>query len=259
MKSSKNYVVYLLPHNDDEVFAIPKIMVDFEKGLIPIFIYLTHSSDRVRTFKRQQESKKFLIYMKVFKKSNVLYLGEQLSIIDGEVHLHLEALHHKLFSFIKSNGAVKEVVTTAYEGGHQDHDAAAIIGKTLAFKLSLEMSEFFLYNGYKTKGKSYRVSHPLEGGEIETYKYSFKHLIALFIAPIIFKSQWKAMLGLWPFLFFKALIRPLKIKVSVGKNIDFNGHLEVPMYERWKRITLKEFEEKSSHLIPDNINNRMES
>lgn len=230
---SKKTVLYILPHHDDEIFVIPKIRHDLKAGSIVKIFFLTKSELRLK------ESKKFLKHLGV-NPEDIISTGDELQILDGNIHLGIHKIYQQLNSFLSTFSNIQEIVCTAYEGGHHDHDMASVLARTLAINHQTKVLEFYLYNGHGTKGKFYKVASPIMLSKKMTYKYSFHDFIALFFAPFFYLSQPSAMAGLWPFLILKVLMRkPLTLNLlDTGLN-EYKPQAS-PLYERWGRISQKE-------------------
>lgn len=232
--TSKKTIVYILPHYDDEIFVIPKIRSDLKNKHSLKFFFLMNSSLRLR------ESVKFLGYLGV-SKDHIFSIGEKLGTEDGSVYLHLEIIFQELCNYLKSIDPIDEFVCTAYEGGHQDHDAASILTRTLAKKFNSKILEFYLYNGYGTKGKFYRVAHPINLILAHKISYTLMDYFALTYVSLVYKTQLSSMLGLLPFLFLRSLFGPLVLNVLDNSQLEIIDHMESPLYERWGRIMRKDF------------------
>ena len=226
--------IYLLPHYDDEIFVIPKIRQDLASGHSPLFVFFMSSP------LRSNESIKFLGKLGVAKESIIL-LGEKFQVPDGSLLNFLPQFYTELLSQVGGEEKMVEIICPAFEGGHHDHDAISLLGRALANSWSCEILEFFLYHGYGTKGKIYRVASPLFAEKKKTYRYSFEDRVRLLGVPFTYISQLKSMLGLWPFLVVKSILKPLVFRVSSGHSLMIDSHGETPSYERWGRITEKQF------------------
>jgi LmbE family N-acetylglucosaminyl deacetylase len=246
-------VIYILPHQDDETFLIPKIRLETLLRAPQFIFFLTKSAVSPNlSLIREAESTTFLKSLGVQEK-NILFLGSSLSVLDGTVIDNFLRLKEELINAIRqvlsrSQSEDVEFVTTAFEGGHHDHDAAYILTRHMANEFKAETKEVFLYNSYRRPGKLYRVAAPYGQGHYESYIYTPSDIFALLRVPLVFKSQWKAMLGLWPFLFFKSFFRPLRVRVTKYSNNLEMTHKYVPMYEKWGRTTMSEFNSKISAL-----------
>jgi hypothetical protein len=137
-----------------------------------------------------------------------------------------------------------EIVCPAYEGGHQDHDAISLLGRALAKRWRAVFLEFFLYHGYGTKGRFYLVASPLPGKLLKKYRYTLTDWLQLLKVPIVYKSQKMSMLGLWPIIILKAIFTPLVLREILPDSFIVDRHVEVPLYERWRRVTQEEFVDK---------------
>ncbi len=231
---SKKTVIYILPHNDDEIFVIPKIREDLKNQNNLIFFYL------MKDERRLNESITFLTGLGV-KQENIISLGKKLNIHDGSVYLHLSPLFNEFCHQLKQLGTINEIICPAYEGGHHDHDATSVLARRLAKEFSSQVVEFYLYNGYGTSGKFYNVAFPINVKKAYLLSYRFIDRVSLFFVPFIYRSQLLAMLGLLPFLFFKSIVRPLTLNYLQNDFLEIVAHTETPLYERWPRITHKEF------------------
>ena len=228
----KKNIVYILPHHDDELFAIPKITNDLQAGHTISFFFLMKSERRLN------ESRKFLGRLGIDQK-NIISIGEKLDTQDGFIHLKLEEIYLELNSQLSNRGSIDEIVSTAYEGGHNDHDVASTITRVLALDFKAKMFEFYLYNGIGKKGKFYNVAFPMYKSSPEFYPYNWKDKYTVFIAPFFFLSQLRAMLGLWPFLFIKSFCNKSLVMDRVASPLKLSEHSETPLYEKWGRIEQK--------------------
>src|SRR6185503_17138294 len=72
---------------------------------------------------------------------------------------------HEALAFLESQaGQADEVYTLAWEGGHQDHDAAHLVALAFAQRRGIPCHEMPLYNGYRSPGSLFRVMHPFGDG-----------------------------------------------------------------------------------------------
>jgi hypothetical protein len=226
--------IYLFPHHDDEIFVIPKIRQDVSAGRNIRIYFLTSSIIRA------EESRKFLVRLGVDQR-NIVILGASYGCEDNFVIKSIASVFNKIKEELRNVTSEYEFVCTAYEGGHQDHDANSLLARALAKTFNGSIVEYFLYHGYKTQGRLYHVADALAGGEVIDIKYSWADVKNLFMAPLFYKSQIKAILGLWPFLLIKALVKPLKLRKVSAPYFRSLHHERIPMYERWNRMTHRQF------------------
>ena len=123
-------------------------------------------------------------------------------IQDGLIHEQFEKSTFKLYlDFVKTHD-YSEIVTTAYEGGHQDHDSAFILSFQIAKLLDIPLKIFSTY--YKDGFLPYRVMKRLQSPISQ--RFNRFEIVSLFGSLVlIYKTQWKTWLGLSPFVLFKYL------------------------------------------------------
>ena len=249
-------ILFLLAHQDDEVFIAPRISYELSRGALPFFIYLTNGMPAgASRNERDNESRACLMRLGV-EEEQIIFLGTESRIPDGHLVNHLEQCFLSLVEKTK-NHAFDEIYTPAWEGGHQDHDAAFLIGLALARRLGLENNlwQFYLYNGFKTRGRFFRVIHPLpQTSERRRRQLKLSEGIATLRSIASFKTQWKTWLGLLPqllvhLIFFRVEILDLSEIAQLAKPAHEGGLL----YERWKRMRFSEFKAKALNFEADFI------
>lgn len=154
--------VFILAHQDDEIFLLPHVLNSEKK----LFIFLTNGvSENSRDFKlekRTVEAK--YVFEKHLSKLNSLsyWWGLENSVPEGKLHRYVndESLA-SLEEVIKNQGAgVTQILTTTFEGAHQDHDSAAIISRKLASVFRVKTIEVSTYPQWLSKFYSFKVLSP---------------------------------------------------------------------------------------------------
>lgn len=135
--------LYVFAHQDDEVAIAPRIARDVASGARVVCAFLT---DGGAPAMRNAESRAVLAELGV---DDVIFVG----LPDGRLVEHLE---EALAALPRD---VEEIVTLAWEGGHQDHDAAHLVALALAIARGVRCLAFPLYRGY------FRVLSPLREGD----------------------------------------------------------------------------------------------
>ncbi len=243
MTSERKNIYYILPHHDDEMFVIPKIMRDLKENHQIKFFFLMESDLRMK------ESVKFLTRLGV-KGESIISIGKKLKVPDGSIHLFMDEIYSTIMATANSEKKLEEIVCTAFEGGHNDHDSASLIARNIAGKFNATVFEFYLYNGHGTRGKFYKVASPVNLVAKVTISYSWRDLITVLRAPFIFASQLSAMIGLWPFLMLKILMfKPLTLNRLLPGQLEWSDFGSAPLYERWGRITQSEFNTNKNDFI----------
>ena len=123
-------IVFLLPHQDDEIGVFEIIRRVKEKKKI-IIIYLT--KDILN--KRNKESKKVLKRFQISERQ-IIFLGDKLNVEDQKIIDSLNKIYSNLLKILK-NVKDFELFTPTWEGGHHDHDATFIIGTKLKYKMTI--------------------------------------------------------------------------------------------------------------------------
>lgn len=191
--------LFLFPHPDDE-FAVSVTMRDLVQAGKRVFcVYLTdgafggQASDR-----REAESLAALASIGVHADA-VEFLGSRLGVADGQMHLRLSELLANVKQVVPS---CHELFCPAWEGGHQDHDAAHLLALALQRELNAAaVWQFPLYHGAGLPGPFFRVMNPLPcngPSRVRETRWSERawHLRLCMGYP----SQLKTWIGLLPFV-----------------------------------------------------------
>jgi len=190
-------VVYLLPHQDDEIFALPLIFryKDYEH----IFIVLTNGASQGKSAQsliRSSEFRKSLEILNKFGIKGQLYLfGSENNIRDG--YLHADFSKNCYTQLSKQFEALKPqiVIAPCYEGGHQDHDAAARIAEGYSRKLESDLVFFSTYRSASRFLPLFSTMNPQKKSEkINFSRFLISTLAMRLIAN--YKSQFRTFLGL---------------------------------------------------------------
>jgi LmbE family N-acetylglucosaminyl deacetylase len=151
-------VLFVFAHQDDELAAAARIRHARASGDEVTCVYLTDGASRVPSHVRDAESRHVLESLGVH---DVRFLGSRASLPDGALPEHLDRALELLEQEVE---ATDEIVTLAWEGGHQDHDAAHLVAAVFAARRGVRCLEMPLYNGYRVPGPLFRVQHPIGDG-----------------------------------------------------------------------------------------------
>ncbi|MBC7429434.1 MAG: PIG-L family deacetylase [Bacteriovorax sp.] len=208
----------LLPHSDDELFALPFINKKINEGLKIHIFFITTDFNAAR----EKESEKMLSH---FPEVEVHHFGKLNNIEDSSLKNCRDVVQNLLANdfIIKSS---ESIVTTMYEGGHIDHDEVFKIGVFLSDTLNKPHFSFSLYNAYRTP--LVRVSTFFPGpvkGETELIYFSLAEGWSYLKKVFYYKSQFVALSVLFSGL-FKTFI--LKRKIEIIKISSFDPDLDHP-------------------------------
>ncbi|GAB6195005.1 PIG-L deacetylase family protein [Lysobacter xanthus] len=138
----------------------------------------------------------------------VRFIGRELGIGDGTLPLALDRAWTGLLPWADAEGSIARVVTPAWEGGHQDHDATHLLALTLARRHAVtEVEQFPLYTGVGLPGPWFRVLHPMPAnGPVSAYRATAAERVLAVRICLYFLSQWRTWLGLLPFFAWAMLV-----------------------------------------------------
>ncbi len=182
-------VVFVFAHQDDEIALASRIRHCVARGDRVTCLCLTDGAFAVPAEIRDRESHRLLAALG----AGELQIGGE-RIRDGALVEHLD---RALELVAKHAGDADELVTLAWEGGHQDHDAAHLVAAVFAQQRGIRCLEMPLYNGHKAFGPFFRVAHPVGGGWTSR-RISWREKLANLLLVRFYPSQRKTWLGLMP-------------------------------------------------------------
>ncbi len=128
---------FLFAHQDDEFGVFHELTATLARGERAVCIYLTNGAwKQVRPETRNAESAEVLSRLGVAA-SDVHFLGTEIGIADGTLAGNFTKCFEALTRRVAESGGADRVVTHAYEGGHNDHDAGHVLGVMLAQHLNV--------------------------------------------------------------------------------------------------------------------------
>ena len=212
-------VVFVFAHQDDEVGFASRIRYALERGDRVACVCLT---DGTSPTIRDEESKRALETLGVAP----LIVAQHDRIADGTLPEHLE----RALTFLEDVAQhADEIVTLAWEGGHQDHDAAFLVAAVFAQSKGIRCLEMPLYNGENVPGSLFRVMHPVGGGWTAR-RIKLRDRIRDVLLTRFYPSQRKSWLGLAPLML---LGRPRELtRVADLRRAASPPHRGSLLYER---------------------------
>lgn len=144
----------LVAHQDDEAVGCNLLL---QRSHDPLLVFATDGAPHDIFFWKdfgsrenyaQVRRREALVAAGHSRVENVVFLAngnEPEKYLDQELHLSLRPALARLFELALEH-RIKNVVTSAYEGGHPDHDCCAFLGHTLAQRLRTPAWEFPLYH-----------------------------------------------------------------------------------------------------------------
>ena len=241
--------LFLFPHQDDEspVFHEIDQLTKNAEPLTIIFLTTGQASTEVCE-RRNRESLAVLDRLGV-KKSQVHFLGSKVGAPDGQLHRHLEKLHLAITALMKDE-LIDGIYVPAWEGGHQDHDAAHMLGVALASQWKcLESSrQFPYYHGQGLKSIFFKTLSPLPGnGQPKTAYIAPRKRLQYLSMLLLYKSQVKALVGLGPFIVLHYLFYGTQVLqgLSVAR-MGEKPHQGPMLYERRAFCSFDVFQQETA-------------
>jgi LmbE family N-acetylglucosaminyl deacetylase len=200
----KQTALFLFAHQDDEVAVAPRIVHEVESGSAVHCAYLTDGASKgVPSAVRCAESARVMEKLGAGR-IDVAFIGSELGTRDGRLAENLERTFATLLERIsKWNTTPTRLYFLAWEGGHHDHDAVHAIGIALGRRFPDAVAwQFPLYNGYRTRGRFFRVMRALPAwGEPEIARLSLHDALRYAFLCTNYPSQARTWLGLFPGIF----------------------------------------------------------
>lgn len=189
--------VFLLPHQDDEIFFVPHLLNEERKLIVFLTNGVASGIQSAALCERAMEARCIFEKHLAPLNSEVIWLGLDNTIPEGELHKFVKhELVVEIIELIKRRELqISEVLTTTFEGAHQDHDSAAVIARWIAKELKVDAVEISTYPQRFSQFYSFKVLSP----EYPDIKFKFNRLKTLFLALTLmwsYKTQRSTWLGL---------------------------------------------------------------
>lgn len=241
------HALFVFAHQDDEIAAATRILHVLRGGGVVSCVFLTNGEGRrAAAAVRDAESRIVLARLGV-DLARVHFAGSRERIPDGRLFEHLG----RGLALLDGIDAPDEVWTLAYEGGHQDHDAAHLIAVAHAARRGVPCFEVPLYHGYGLPGPFFNTLAPLRDGKAWTSRrISLAEGLRIALLCRFYTSQRKTWLGLLP----EALLRLAFGRKEWTRAADLDRLAGKPhdgklFYERRFGVTWEEFASKARPFV----------
>lgn len=225
-ENAKHYV-WILPHIDDEIFALPL----FRLGERHSIIYLTQDKSSESSLGKKSRIDELLSTARfISTHTNVSIsthiLGIERNIPDSQLHSRLSLeLAEDCIKLIEDLNNIC-LISTNYEGAHQDHDAAAILTRYLGTVLRSPTMYFPTYPRHRFIPTFHTMKRPNNSLSITNSDRIKTTFLALRLM-CTYKSQRLTWLGLGIFV----IINYLKPKFYFANTLPESLLLDRPFYE----------------------------
>jgi LmbE family N-acetylglucosaminyl deacetylase len=222
--------LFLLAHYDDEYCALPLILQAKAAGEPMLFCYTTQPPDPAARRRRARETVAFLAH---YGAPPPLALAAPAD--DGRSCLALPALCAALEALLAGQPPLDRIVTPAWEGGHVDHDACAVLAVALAAaqKNPCRLEQFSLYQGLGLPGPLFHGGRLLEkNGPPIVIPLTARQWRSYAAAVRFFPSQAGVWSTLWPALVFTWLRQGYAVQGLDPGRVRQRPHDGPLLYER---------------------------
>ena len=196
LNSCRGNTLFLLAHNDDEFFVLPRIEAEIASGSNITIIFTTDGAAYGESPDRRLGETLKALAKYGLTREHIMPLGTKLGIRDGTSHLSIDDLWQALNTMPQVTDVVR-IYTPAWEGGHVDHDTAHLLSIALARQCSATVHEFSLYHGYKVRPPFFRCMSLIPASTALHFdKCTWTQAISWLFTCRHYHSQRRAFLGL---------------------------------------------------------------
>lgn len=241
--------LFLFPHQDDEFFVLPLLKQVASEAFC---IFLTDGSYYGdSTLRRNKESQRVLFHLGL-KAGQITFLNASHPLPDTRLHHHFAQAWNFLREAIGVFGRqFGTVFAPAYEGGHPDHDATALLGWLLSQELGCQFFEFPAYrywekNPLKFTALGLFIKPPARELKCPFAVFQWQDLLLLHH----YRSQWRTWLAFFPFFLYHSLNNlPLSFLQSDSIRFTTRPHSGTLYYEYRKWCLFENFQEKTLNFL----------
>ena len=193
--------VFLLSHCDDEIFLLPFLLEPSSESTLIFFT--TRKSVSEDSDLRKSEAIRANQFLNRYQSIKTIFLVPE--IRDGLIHKDFNIDNFEFLEGMIIQEKPAEIVTLAFEGGHQDHDSVEVIARILCEKHGIKLASCPAYRSTKFSRKLFTVMN----SGLVTQRVSVRRFLTLSVAIriiAIYRSQIKTWIGLAPFILLRYAI-----------------------------------------------------
>lgn len=230
----QNVTIFLFAHQDDEMAVCHEIEATLRSGGRAICIYLTNGAwGKVTPQVRDAESRYVLGKLGV-DPHDIHFTGNATGIASGQLSSNALTASVYLTALLDQYN-VGRLISHSWEGGHEDHDAAHWICAYQAFNRGLEQHtwHFNLYRSNPHFWPLYRVLAQGADGTVRSVaKIARRDRLRYLALMLQYRSQAKAIIGLWPFFALHYMLRGTQeLHTLDTARLNTRPHLGKLLYE----------------------------
>lgn len=241
MHSDKRLLL-VFAHPDDEFAVFPWIECAVREGSEVHAAWLTDGGWGGQDIGIRQRESVAVLESLGMRQDCMHFLGAQLGIEDGRLHASLGAATDALLE-LAAGMAATELMAPAWEGGHQDHDAAHLAACAVARRMRFPAWEYSLYHGRGLPGPLFTVlSLVPRGGIVEDMRTTPRQRWSYVRQCLRYRSQVKSFVGLLPFYALRLCrARAFKRRAISHEATALRPHEGRLLYERRAGLSWNEF------------------
>lgn len=231
-------LVALLPHPDDEFAILPFLSVAQREGRDLHLVWLTDGAAAGSDPGRRQAESEGVVGRFGLRPKTMRFIGIERGLPDGYLHEHMDRALLAVSDVLEGLPAEVELLLPAWEGGHQDHDAAHALGRAWARGRSAAMRQFPAYQGERWGGPWFEVLAPTTSMQVVAQqRLGLRDSFRLLRTCLGYRSQWRSFLGLLPMaaLHLVILRRPIVLCAVDPDAPMTRPHAGLLLYERRTR------------------------
>jgi len=233
--------LFVFAHPDDEFACLEQIRRSLAAGCEIVCAYLTDGAYGGQPIEPRIEESRRALGRQGVAPASIHFLGAAAGIPDGELPSRMRTAYEALCDLVLRSGEVTACFVTAWEGGHQDHDASYAILMAMRQNglLNAPVWQFPLYNGAGLPGPLFRVMHPLpSNGPTTLLSVSMQPRLLDLRTCMGYPSQWRTWLGLLPFVAIKLLFQgSYTLQAADEKALEQRPHAGKLLFERRSTTT----------------------
>jgi len=250
MHSDGRPLVALLAHPDDEFAIFPWLAAEATAGRPVWCFWLTDGGWGGQDVQRREDESREVLGLFGITVGSFEFLGRTLGIRDGHLADELDRMIALVQERLALVGSTYTMLVPAWEGGHQDHDAAHLIGLASSAASQAEVLQYSLYHGAGLVGPLFKVLAPLpQNGALIRCPTSVGFRLKCLAACLRYRSQWKSFMGLLPFYALRLARRDAFVLQPVNAaRVREQPHAGAPLYERRGGPTWAAFSRTTAHV-----------
>lgn len=243
------HALFVFAHQDDEIAAAARIAHLVRSGATITCVYLTNGEGRGISSERRDEESLRVLESLGLDLARVHFAGSEERIPDGALVACLDRALELLESRVTE--PVDEVWCLAWEGGHQDHDAAHLVAVAFAARRGLleRTFELPLYRGHRLL--RFQTLAPLRTGKPWTARHiGLREALRILMLCRFYRSQRRTWFGLLP----TAILRLFAERCEWTRPVDLERlerrpHEGPMLYERRFGVPWNDFERHARPFI----------